>query len=483
MSRSRKAQSGPRSAEGGLTQRYFHFQQMLAIAFVPERRENNRSSYLDELCRQAGRGEFMKASNCPDCVASCVKESRPALYRCCSECLIPDLTCCECCVRRHRKLPLHRIEMWNGEYFAGVSLKSLGLTIQLNHTSMHCPVPIKCHENMVVLHTNGLHEVAFEYCGCGRGEPQHVQLLRRQFYPASQLTIQTCAMFELLDLLHKLSLTTKASMYDFYRGLEKLTDNTGLQARKHQYRALYRMAIQWRHLKMLKWAGRAHDPGGPDATEAGALGVACPSCPYPGINLPEGWDKAPESMRFLYMAFLCMDANFRLKNQLISNWSQDPGLGVGLAYMLPRTDYEAYVSSMTSDSDVSSCVGFQAIVQANTRFSQGLRYTGVGAVLCGRSEMVLPQGVGNLHKGERYSNMDYIFASAVQSFLALTTVLISYNIACQWFVNLYGRMAKHWPAKLQIPQTTKLIPAIPKLHEPMHEAKNHQTFSLNYVPH
>lgn len=54
------------------------------------------------------------------------------------------------------------------------------------------------------------------------------------------------------------------------------------------------------------------------------------------------------------MAFLCMDANFRLKNQLVSNWSQDPGLGVGLGYMLPRTEYEAYVKSMTSDADVGS---------------------------------------------------------------------------------------------------------------------------------
>lgn len=82
----------------------------------------------------------------------------------------------------------------------------------------------------------------------------------------------------------------------------------------------------------------------------------------------------------------------------------------------------------------------------------------------------------------RYSNMDYIFASGIQTFLALTTILISYDIACQWFVNLYSRVANHWPAKLKIPETIKLIPAIPKLHEPMHEAKNHQTFSLNFVP-
>jgi len=57
--------------------------------------------------------------------------------------------------------------------------------------------------------------------------------------------------------------------------------------------------------------------------------------------------------RFLYMAFLCMDANFRLKNQLVSNYSQDPGLGLGWAYMVPREPYEAYVLSRVKDEDVS----------------------------------------------------------------------------------------------------------------------------------
>lgn len=50
---------------------------------------------------------------------------------------------------------------------------------------------------------------------------------------------------------------------------------------------------------------------------------------------------------------------------------------------------------------ISTCVGFQAIAQANNRFTKGLRYTGVGGLFCGRSEMVLPVGVGNLQKGER----------------------------------------------------------------------------------
>ena len=48
-----------------------------------------------------------------------------------------------------------------------------------------------------------------------------------------------------------------------------------------------------------------------------------------------------------------MDANFHLKNQLVSNYSQDPGLGIGWAYMVPRKPYKDYVRSRVNDNDVS----------------------------------------------------------------------------------------------------------------------------------
>ena len=38
----------------------------------------------------------------------------------------------------------------------------------------------------------------------------------------------------------------------------------------------------------------------------------------------------------------------------------------------------------------------------NTKFSKGLCYTGMGRVMCGQSEMIMPFGIGNLQKGERY---------------------------------------------------------------------------------
>lgn len=215
-----------------------------------------------------------------------------------------------CCVQRHRVLPFHRIEVrisdtmagsalkylpfnqkWTGSSFEKVSLKSLGLVIQLNHSTV-CENPLPCHTSLAIIHTNGIHEVAFRYCGCSRAISPHLQLLRRRIYPSSQLNIMTCATFESLNTLHKVSLTTKSSTYDLHRALETLTNNTGINVPKSKYRPLSRMLLQWRHLKLLMWAGRGHDPTGPEGTKPGELALRCPSCPYLDINLPEGWRDA-----------------------------------------------------------------------------------------------------------------------------------------------------------------------------------------------
>ena len=47
----------------------------------------------------------------------------------------------------------------------------------------------------------------------------------------------------------------------------------------------------------MKQAGWGHDPVGVAATKEGECAVECPACPHPGKNLPEGWEKAPMSVR------------------------------------------------------------------------------------------------------------------------------------------------------------------------------------------
>lgn len=77
----------------------------------------------------------------------------------------------------------------------------------------------------------------------------------------------------------------------------------------------------------------------------------------------------------------------------------------------------------------------------------------------------------------RYANMDFVFAFVMKT-LFLLRVSISYDIACQWFINLFLRM-RHWPADLRLRAGLHLRPLIPKFHEPAHKEEGHEQYSMN----
>jgi hypothetical protein len=94
-----------------------------------------------------------------------------------------------------------------------------------------CASPQAGNKDFAVIHNNGIHGVALDYCGC-RDETivgsRRQQLLRRSWYPATHKEPKTCATFVALETFHIMTLQGKVTTYDYYSGLEKLTDNTGL---------------------------------------------------------------------------------------------------------------------------------------------------------------------------------------------------------------------------------------------------------------
>lgn len=52
---------------------------------------------------------------------------------------------------------------------------------------------------------------------------------------------------------------------------------------------------------MVKRSARGHAPDGVSSTGQGECAVECPACPHPGRNLPDKWDKAPESKRYVLL--------------------------------------------------------------------------------------------------------------------------------------------------------------------------------------
>ncbi|KAK1215857.1 hypothetical protein PQX77_021509 [Marasmius sp. AFHP31] len=62
----------------------------------------------------------------------------------------------------------------------------------------------------------------------------------------------------------------------------------------------------------------------------------------------------------------------------------------------------------------------------------------------------------------------------------LTLVYFSYDIACQWIVNLWTRMAKY-PKYMHVSEHMKFVFKIPKFHLVAHGIKCLAKFSYNYT--
>ncbi|KAJ7019902.1 hypothetical protein C8F04DRAFT_1275729 [Mycena alexandri] len=269
-------------------------------------------------------------------------------------------------------------------------------------------------------------------------------------------------------------------MYDAYRVLEKLTNNVGIKP-LDRYHEWIRMCHEYSYLLLLIQAGRlvAYDPTGAAGTKPGECAVECPACPRPGVNVPEDVLDLPRDQQHKYTLCLAFDACFRLKRRLVSSELKDPGFGTGFAYMVENEPYRAYLRTVTNQKEMNTCSGLAALDYANTKFSRGYSTTGVGMGVCARHEFVQPNGVGDLQRGERFSNMDYIFGSVLRHKHPRLPKLISYDIVCIWSKLLKDRM-KNMPPLVRLDLVMKLFRfVIPKLHIHGHKLLCRLLFSLN----
>ncbi|KAG2151533.1 hypothetical protein DEU56DRAFT_869093 [Suillus clintonianus] len=343
-------------------------------------------------------------------------------YRC-EDCFGTELHCSSCTVMAHKDHPLHRLQKWNGEYFEFASLKSLGLRIQLGHALGHtCPKPCRAfNDDFIIIDSHGVHEVLLDFCDCALATTHVQQLLRMSLFPATTAVPKTAATFCLLEEFHLLSLESKVSGYQFYYALMRRSDNTRINPIK---------------VGPIPILTLSHDHNGIKATTEGACAVICPACPQPGKNLLSNWREAPPDKSWLYGLFVAIK---------------------------------------------STCSSHNAVNMADTKSNRGLAATGLGTIDCARHNMKLPTAVGDLQKGEKYINMDYLFFSALRH-TTVDILNISYDIACQWNKNLWHRMMS-FPPSMQLNHNKKKITFfVPKFHLPAHVQQCQTTFSFNFTP-
>ncbi|KAJ7479936.1 hypothetical protein FB451DRAFT_1172020 [Mycena latifolia] len=391
----------------------------------------------------------------------------------------------QCIVANHAQLPMHFVEWWNGTHWEQkrTGLRDLGLRIQVGPHAVGqiCPFKSAASNDFVLYDLSGVHEIAVDYCGCptvdnGPPIPKRIQLLRVCWWPATVRDPNTCATFAVMRLFQLINCFGKLSTYDFLRGLEKCTNNDGLD------KPPLTDGLQDRR-EALETRKARPQVGRREGNSAGELALKCRACPRPGWNLPEGWENAPPEYRFLYFLFLVMDANFRLSNRNVLSEVADPIFGDGWGYFCKREGddgYKAHVRKHASDKEISNCSGFQAMFMANTRRVKGLRTMGIGGVTCSRHNMWCTNGMGDLQMGERYCNMDFLLLLTLMTFQLLCLVA-SYDIACQFAINFWQRMSE-----LPEPMRLKLAPGnvwwkVPNFHLPVHKPPCHSPYSFHWM--
>ncbi|KAJ7734861.1 hypothetical protein B0H16DRAFT_1664965 [Mycena metata] len=435
--------------------------------------ENSRDQYADALIQREGRGPWW-SEGCAGC------DTPSPTWRC-EDCFGNRMLCRACVMQRHRDEPLHILQEWQDGFFHSHGSKDLGLRFQIGHRKGEdCPlIPLTPVNDFVVLDNNGIHEINIDFCGCLGAPCQVAQLLNVGWYPATSKDPQTVATLSLLRRFHTLNLQARLPAYDFYNSLALLRNGSGLRATPSRLPQFMHMVREYRHLQMCKRAGRIHDITGLAGTALGELAVVCRACPQPGINLPEGWEDAPPEIAWIYRLLVSEDANFKMKGRDRSSRDKDPTLGPGWAYMVANDDYLKHLVQYVDQDEISHCVSFAALWSANNKRAKGLRASGVGSVSCSRHELFRPRGTGDLQKGEKYSNMDYLFFSSLIG-ITLLTVVASYNIACQWSHNFWAR-ASAMPAYLKLPAGLQMLFKVPKFHLPPHVKSCHGPYSFNYT--
>ncbi|KAJ7106119.1 hypothetical protein C8R43DRAFT_906260, partial [Mycena crocata] len=422
--------------------------------------------FLDEIMRHEGLGDAIDELACSSCKTAYSPASRR--FRC-KDCGT-FVQCLSCCVSRHALTPLHRLEEWTtGGYWIATTLQALNFIYQLGHGGHPCPHPAPTIRTMVIMDESYIHSVDYRYCACNSDQPalNLEQLLRNGWYPATTVDPATCTTFSSLELFRLLCVIGNINVHDYVSTLERQTNAANAKSVPDRYKAYGLMSRQWNWLIRMKRAGCCHNPDGIYATKQGECAVGCWTCLLDGVNLPEGWRNVAPEFRFLYMLILAMDTNFRLKSRLRANQREDLPLGPGWGHLLNEGPYKEHLKDYVAEKDVSTCIAFVALLQKDTRMTTGLRCSGV---VCARHELVRPLGIGDLQKGERYANMDYILLSAVIGITALY-LAISYDIACQWKINLATRMVD-MPDELKLDmKKVKVSYALPVWHAAAHERK------------
>ncbi|KAF8805303.1 hypothetical protein BYT27DRAFT_7224958 [Phlegmacium glaucopus] len=286
-----------------------------------------------------------------------------------------------------------------------------------------------------IVHSNGLHHIAMISCQCQGDDVLPLDLFAARLLPASFKRIKTVFTAEVLDLYRLCNLELKASAYQFYQLLRRLT-------------------LPMAPAEKLKWARYAGTDKKANQVGAGNLAIYCPACPQPGINIPDDWKDDP------------------------ARHMGDVWLSEGSGMMPRNAEYMDFLASAIERLMVTPCENtFRAIMNA-LQASKLCDITGLVSIACGRHGCYAPQSLVDLFKGEQQKNVDFALLNALKSTHVEPEqgVLLIYDIACQYFIHLQDRIASWLPFGLDIDA------AIGLFHVHAHKDQCFFQYTTSFIP-
>ncbi|OCH88030.1 hypothetical protein OBBRIDRAFT_836927 [Obba rivulosa] len=149
----------------------------------------------------------------------------------CTECFTAPLLCSDCIVAEHNRNPFHRVQVWDVArgFWRRESLGKLGLTLNLGHLGVKCPIAFNKPRHMMLVHSHGIEELGVQFYVCLndklKGTPDALQLISHGMWPGSWEKPMTAFTIEVLKDFHLLSLQSQMSAQEFFRYLQWQTDN------------------------------------------------------------------------------------------------------------------------------------------------------------------------------------------------------------------------------------------------------------------
>jgi len=206
-----------------------------------------------------------------------------------------------------------------------------------------------------IIHTNGVHHLALVSCSCHGDDGLAEALVYASLMPTSFKRVRTLFTLAVLDQFRYSNLELKASAYQFFQMLRRVTSPMAPATVVNFYHELRRLSRLWRWMKKLKWAGFGHKTADPLKVTPGELAIFCPACPQAGINLPDNWRQ--DSKSWVYRRFFAVDGNFKADHVRQKNPAPDVWLSEGGGMMARRDEYQNFLRTAHERSTVSTAAG------------------------------------------------------------------------------------------------------------------------------